>query len=281
MSGARRGARTPAAVRVLAAMGLALVGLPVLGLLVRVGRDHALGSLWSPGVRTAMWLSLTTSLCATAIAAILGVPTGWVLARSAFRGREVFRALVLVPLVLPPVVGGVALLAAFGGRGLVGGPLADHLGWRLAFTPAAAVLAQSFVSLPFMVAAVDGALRSVGPLQEEAAMVLGASPWRVMGWVTLPSIRSGLVSGVTLAWARALGEFGATLTFAGNVEGRTRTVPLAVYLALDDDPKAATTLSLSLVVVSVAIIVALRRRWLDGLRNPRPVPRGRPDPGPR
>jgi len=198
------------------------------------------------------------------ICLVLGVPLAWLLARVRFRGRRLVRALVIVPLVLPPVVGGVALLMALGRRGLVGSWLYDTFGVSLPFTTAGVVVAEAFVAMPFLVISVEGALRAADPRYEEAAATLGATGWTAFRRVTLPLIAPGVAAGAVLCWARALGEFGATITFAGNYPGRTQTMPLAVYLALETDPAAAIVLSLVLLTLSVAVLVLLRDRWLGG-----------------
>jgi molybdate transport system permease protein len=207
-------------------------------------------------------LSLLTASLATVVCLLLGVPLAWVLARSAFPGRRIVRALVTVPLVLPPVVGGVALLLVFGRNGLVGGWLDATFGFSLPFSTAGVVVAEAFVAMPFLVISVEGALRGADSRYEEAAATLGATRWTAFRRVTLPLIAPGIAAGAVLCWARALGEFGATITFAGNFPGRTQTMPLAVYLALEQDLDAAIVLSLVLLVVSVVILAALRDRWL-------------------
>jgi molybdate transport system permease protein len=204
-------------------------------------------------------------LTATAIAIGLGIPLAVVLARTRGTLRNLLRALTTLPMVLPPVVGGVALLLAFGRRGLVGSMLYQAFGIQIPFTTAAAVMAETFVAMPFLVIAVEAGLRSLDSRQEEAARTLGAGPWTVFARVTLPLLRPAVFSGAVLCWARALGEFGATITFAGNFPGRTQTVPIAVYLALETRPEAAITLSLILLVVSLAILVGMRDRWLGAL----------------
>jgi molybdate transport system permease protein len=213
-------------------------------------------------VLAALRLSLITASLATVGCLLLGVPLAWVLARGAFPGRRLIRALVTVPLVLPPVVGGVALLLVFGRRGLVGQWLDATFGFSLPFTTAGVVVAEAFVAMPFLVISVEGALRGADSRYEEAAATLGASRWTAFRRVTLPLIAPGVAAGAVLCWARALGEFGATITFAGNFPGRTQTMPLAVYLALEQDLDAAIVLSLVLLVVSVVILAALRDRWL-------------------
>jgi molybdate transport system permease protein len=193
---------------------------------------------------------------------VLGVPLAWMLARVEFPARRLIRALVTVPLVLPPVVGGVALLLVFGRRGLVGEWLDSTFGVTLPFTTAGVVVAEAFVAMPFLVISVEGALRGADARYEEAAATLGAGRWTAFRRVTLPLIAPGVAAGAVLCWARALGEFGATITFAGNFPGKTQTMPLAVYLALEQDVDAAIVLSLLLLVVSVVILAALRDKWV-------------------
>ena len=218
--------------------------------------------LTEPGVLAALRLSLLTASLATLLCLVLGVPLAWVLARSGLPGLRFVRALVTVPLVLPPVVGGVALLLVFGRRGLVGSWLDATFGVSLPFTTAGVVLAEAFVAMPFLIISVEGALRAADARYEEAAATLGANRWTAFRRVTLPLIAPGVAAGAVLCWARALGEFGATITFAGNFPGRTQTMPLAVYLALEQDLDSAIVLSLVLLVVSVGILAALRDRWL-------------------
>jgi molybdate transport system permease protein len=266
---ARREARhgtAPWPVVVLAGVAVLLLALPLLGLVQRAPWSALGDELRAPAVRTALRLSLVCSVTATALALVLGVPLAWVLARSEFRGRRLLRALVTLPVVIPPVVGGVALLQAFGRRGLLGQALDDWFGIRLAFTTTGAVMAETFVALPFLVLAVEGALRSSDPRFEDAAATLGAGRLMTFWRVTLPIVAPGIGAGAVLAWARALGEFGATITFAGNSEGRTQTVPLAVYQALESgDTGGAVVLSLVLLAISFAVLVVLRDRWLGQL----------------
>ena len=246
-----------------AAIGLAFLILPLAGLLARAPWPTFAGRLSEPHVLETLRLSLVTSVAATALCVLAGVPLAWMLARVTFRGRRFVRALVTAPLVLPPVVGGVALLLVLGPRGLIGAWLDADLGVTLPFTSAAVVLAESFVAMPFLVISVEGALRASDSRFEEAATALGASRWRVFSRITLPLVAPGIAAGAVLCWARALGEFGATITFAGNVPGRTQTMPLAVYLALESDPQAAVVLSLILLLVSVAVLACLRDRWVS------------------
>jgi molybdate transport system permease protein len=258
---ARRSA-PPLVLLVPAAVGAGFIVLPVVALLQRAPWSDLVDELTAPAVREALRLSLVTSLAATATSVVLGVPLAWVLARVHFPGRSLLRAAVTLPMVLPPVVGGAALLFALGRRGLVGSWLEDAFGVRLPFTTAGVVVATTFVAMPFLVVSVEGALRQTDPRYEDAAATLGAGRWAVLTRVTLPLVRPSLVSGALLCWARALGEFGATITFAGNLPGRTQTMPLAVFLALERDRGSAVVLSLVLVAVSLVVLVALRDRWL-------------------
>ncbi|MFA1548185.1 ABC transporter permease [Actinomadura chokoriensis] len=243
--------------------GLAFLVLPLLGLLVRAPWSTLGTRLVEPQVLEALRLSLLTATLATCLCVLLGVPLAWTMARVRFPGVRLVRALVTVPLVLPPVVGGVALLLVLGRRGLVGGWLDDTFGITFPFTTAGVVLAETFVAMPFLVISVEGALRAADLRYEEAAATLGADRWTIFRRVTLPLVAPGVAAGAVLCWARALGEFGATITFAGNFPGRTQTMPLAVYLALETDPQAAIVLSLVLLAVSVLVLAALRDRWVS------------------
>jgi molybdate transport system permease protein len=244
-----------------ALVALAFLVLPVAGLLVRAPWSTLGTRLAQPEILDALRLSVVCATLATAVCLVLGVPLAWVLARAPFPGRRLVRALVTVPLVLPPVVGGVALLLALGRNGLVGQWLYRWFGVSLPFTTAGVVVAEAFVALPFLVISVEGALRAADLRYEDAAATLGASRWTTFRRVTLPLIAPGIGAGAVLCWARALGEFGATITFAGNFPGRTQTMPLAVYLALENDPQAAIVLSLVLLAVSVVVLAGLRGRW--------------------
>ncbi|MFK4111557.1 molybdate ABC transporter permease subunit [Streptomyces sp. NPDC002176] len=259
---ARRGVPLPLLVPGLLAMAFLLV--PLLALLVRAPWRSLPSQLASTEVWQALQLSLISATAATAVALVLGVPLAWLLARTEFPGRGLVRALVTLPLVLPPVVGGVALLLALGRNGIVGKSLDAWFGITLPFTTAGVVIAEAFVAMPFLVISVEGTLRAADPRYEEAATTLGASRFTAFRRVTLPLIAPGIAAGAVLAWARALGEFGATITFAGNFPGRTQTMPLAVYLALQNDPEAAIALSLILLAVSIAVLAGLRDRWMTG-----------------
>ncbi len=240
---------------------LFLVG-PFVALLVTAPWGRLGGLVASGPVLQALWLSLRTAAGATALCLALGVPLAWVLARSTLPGRNLLRAVTTLPLVLPPVVGGVALLTLLGRRGLLGRQLDAAFGLTIPFTTTAVVIAEAFVALPFLVLSVDGALRSADVRYEQAAATLGASRWYTFRRVTLPLVGPGVAAGTVLCFARALGEFGATITFAGSFPGTTRTMPLAIYLAMEDDPERAVALSLVLIGVSLAVLIGLRARWL-------------------
>lgn len=249
------------------AVGIAVLFflLPLVGLLLRTPWSELGTELASPPVRSALWLSLVCSLAATGISLVFGVPLAWALARWEFPGRSLVRALTTLPMIVPPVVGGVALLLAFGRRGFAGRWLDQAFGITLPFTTAGAILAETFVAMPFLVITVEAGLRSMNRRYEDAAATLGARPWVTFRRVTLPLIAPSLWAGAALAWARALGEFGATITFAGNLPGRTQTIPLAVYLALENRLEAAITLSVVLLAVSLTILALLRDRFMPSL----------------
>lgn len=252
--------RPPTVLLVLAAIAVLLFVLPLVGLLSRTPWSRLGELLTSDIVLDALRLSFISSLAAAFIATALGVPLAWVLARVNFPGRSLVRAIVTLPMVLPPVVGGAALLFALGRTGLVGSPL-EAVGIVLPFSLAGVILANVFVALPFLVITVEGALRSADVRYEQAAESLGASRLTVFRRITLPMIRPSLIAGIVIAWARALGEFGATITFAGNLQGDTQTLPLAVFVSLESDRDAAVAISLLLVVISLVVLVALRDRW--------------------
>ncbi|WP_306366180.1 ABC transporter permease [Nocardiopsis sp. CC223A] len=246
-----------------ALVGVAFLVLPMLGLVVRAPWPDMGRRVTEPDVLAALWLSLSTATVTTALCLVFGVPLAWLLARTDFPGRRLVRALVAVPLVVPPVVGGVALLLLLGRNGLLGRYLDAWFGITVPFTPAAVVLAQTFVAMPFLVISVEGALRGADRRYEEAAATLGAGRVTVFTRVTLPMVLPGVGAGAILCWARALGEFGATITFAGNFPGTTQTMPLAVYMAMQRDPEAAIVLSLVLLLVSLAVLATLREKWVN------------------
>jgi molybdate transport system permease protein len=260
--GRRTGRSVPLALGGPAVLALLFLLLPLVALLVRAPWRGLPRILRDSQVAQALRLSIECASAATVISLILGVPLAWVLARARVRGIGLLRALVTLPLVLPPVVGGVALLLAFGRLGIFGRYLDDWTGVTLPFTTPGVIIAETFVAMPFLVITVEGALRAGDLDLEEAAATLGATRMTTFRRVTVPAIAPSLVAGAVLCWARALGEFGATITFAGNFPGKTQTMPLAVYLALETDPEAAIALSLVLLAVSVAVLLGLRDRWL-------------------
>ncbi len=250
---------------VLAAGALALVMLPLAGLAQRTPWSSIGTALRQHDALLALRLSLECSLGALGVAIVLGLPLAWVLARHRFPGRSLARALVTLPMVLPPVVGGIALLYAFGRRGFAGRWLYAWTGWRLPFTAGGAIVAEAFVAMPFLVVTAEAAFRSFDQRAEEAAATLGATPAYRFRRVTLPAVAPALGAGAALCWARALGEFGATITFAGNFPGTTQTMPLAIYLDIESgNDGVALALSLVLLAVSLLVLVSLRDRWLGG-----------------
>ncbi|MEX0846329.1 MAG: ABC transporter permease [Ilumatobacteraceae bacterium] len=253
--------RLPLPVLVLASIAVLFFALPLAGLVWRAPWSHAWEYLTDDATVTALRLSLICSLWATVLSVVFGVPLAWVLARVEFRGRSVVRALCTLSMVLPPVVGGVALFFALGRRGIVGQYLDQWFGIRLPFSTAGVVVAQTFVAMPFLVITVEAALRQLDLRFDDASRTLGASRWYTFRRVTLPAIRPALAAGAVLAWARALGEFGATITFAGNFPGTTQTLPLQVYLSLETNPEQAIVLALLLIAISFAVLVGLRDRW--------------------
>lgn len=259
------GRRPPALLVALGFLGLAVFVVPLVGLVGRVPWSELPVLLANDVVTDALWLSLVTSVSATAISLVLGVPLAWLLARAEFPGRAIVRGVVTLPLVLPPVVGGAALLFALGRRGVVGEPLGELTGLVLPFSTWGVVVATTFVAMPFLVITVEGALRNMDRRFEGAAATLGARRWTVMRRVTLPMIAPSLMAGLVLTWARAFGEFGATITFAGNLQGRTQTLPLAVFVALESERDTAVAISLVMVLVSLIVLIVLRERWWKAL----------------
>jgi molybdate transport system permease protein len=254
----------PAPLLAPALVAVAFLVLPLIGLIARAPWGRLGPALSGSDATQALVLSLWTASAATAVAVVIGVPLAWILARTSFPGQRLLRALVTLPLVLPPVVGGVALLLAFGRTGFAGRYLDSWFGLTIPFTPLAVIMAETFVAMPFLVITAEGALRSADQGFEEAAATLGATRMTVFRRVTVPLIAPSLGAGAVLCWARALGEFGATITFAGSFPGRTETMPVAVYYALENDPDAAIALSLLLLVVSIAVLASLRGHWLRG-----------------
>jgi molybdate transport system permease protein len=253
--------RPPTTILVAGVLAASLFVLPLLGLLWRTPWSRLTDLYTSDIVLDAIGISVVTSLASAVVSVVLGVPLAWLLSRVDFPGRNILRALVTLPMVLPPVVGGAALLFAFGRRGIIGEPLDAATGFVLPFSIWAVIVANTFVAMPFLVVTVEGALRSLDGRHEAAAATLGASEFTVFRRIALPMIAPSLRAGVVLAWARALGEFGATITFAGSLQGRTQSLPLAVFVALESDRDAAVAISLLLVVVSFVVLVAFRDRW--------------------
>ncbi|GAA2952590.1 hypothetical protein GCM10010446_42190 [Streptomyces enissocaesilis] len=264
--------RAPLTLTLPAGLAVAFLLLPLAGVLTGAPWSSLPRRLSAPAVTEALGLSLVVSGWALLLSLVLGVPLAWLLARVSFRGKALVRVLVMLPMVLPPTVAGVALLQGYGRRGLIGGQLSDWFGVTLPFSTAGAVVASAFVSMPFLVISLEGALAGLHPRYEETAVSLGASPLRTFFTVTVPMVAPGLLAGAALCWARALGEFGATITFAGNLPGTTQTLPLQVYLLLQNDPDGAVAVSLLLLAVATAVLIALRGRWL----GPRGTGRGAP-----
>jgi molybdate transport system permease protein len=256
-------------VLVLAVMAVVFFALPLIGLLWRAPWSNAWHYLTDDDALTALRLSLICSLWATGLSILFGVPLAWLLARVEFPGRGAVRALCTLSMVLPPVVGGVALFFALGRRGIVGQYLYRWFDFTLPFTTTGVVIAQTFVAMPFLVITVEASLRQLDLRFDDASRTLGASRWYTFRRVTMPAVRPALVAGAVLAWARALGEFGATITFAGNFPGTTQTMPLAVYLSLETNPEEAIVLALLLIAISFAVLVGLRDRWFG--RTDRPM----------
>lgn len=255
---------SPKGLSVIASVGIAFLVLPVVAVLFRMPWS-SLGDIISDDAnRTALLLSLRTSIFATLLSIVVGIPIAYVLAFHTFVGSRVIRALCVLPMVLPPVVGGVALIYVLGKNGVVGQYLWEWFGIRLAFTESAAVLAQFFVAAPFFIVTMESAFASLDPSIVGVSRTLGARPWYTLLRVQLPMVLPALIAGIVLTWARALGEFGATITFAGNTAGRTQTLPLAVYSALESGSDAALLLSFLLIAVSFIVLVALRSRWTSG-----------------
>jgi molybdate transport system permease protein len=261
-SSRRRSRGTPAPFRVLAAAGAALVGLPLLGLLLRTPWSRVGEILGGETALTALRLSLIVATAAALVSLVAGFPLAWTLARASFRGKTILRAVVILPLVMPPVVAGVGLLAAFGRRGIVGAWLYGWFGVQITFTTWASVLAAAFVSFPLAVLVLEAGLRGLDEGLEDAASTLGATRRYVLRRVTVPLLGPQIAAALVLSWARALGEFGATITFAGNLRGRTQTLPLAVFERLQTDPDAAFALSMLLIGVALAVILSFRGRFL-------------------
>jgi molybdate transport system permease protein len=263
----KRNLSAPRAIVLFAVPAVAIVVVPVVAVILRANWSTFLTSISTDTSRTALLLSIRTSLLTTGLALIFGTPLAWLLANREFKLKSLLRALCVLPMVLPPVVGGVALLFAFGRRGVVGSVLNDLFGWQLAFTQTATVLAQFFVAVPFFVVVMEAAFGQVDHRVVGSARTFGAGPWRTFVTVTLGLVRPSLVAALVLTWARALGEFGATIAFAGNTAGRTQTVPLAVFSQLESGDDSALALSMLMMIVSLIVLVALRGKWFSALRR--------------
>ena len=242
--------RPPVVLLVPALLGVALLLVPLVAMVAAADPAAVLAALGTEAVREALWLSVWTATVCMAVCLVLGLPLAWLLARVEFRGRGLLRAAVTVPLVLPPVVAGLALRMAFGRSGLLGEPVLGATGFGLPYTPYGVVLA------------VEGALRAGDPRYDAVAATLGATRWTTFRRVTLPLAGPGVVAGMVLGWSRSLGEFGATITFNGSFPGRTQTMPTLVYVTRQSDQDAALALSLVMLLVSLAVLVGLRDRWL-------------------
>ena len=251
-------------VKIAAVVACSFVALPLIAILIRTPWSD-LGSILSmSSTRNALWVSLQTSIIAAVISCFFGVPLAWLLARSDAKGMSALRVVCITPMVLPPVVGGIALLTAFGRNGIMGHYLYDWWGVSLPFTRTAVVMAQVFVAMPFLVLAVEASFRQSGKLLEDAARTLGASPTRVFFTIGLPAARTAIVAGLALAWARSLGEFGASITFAGSFPGRTQTLPMAVYELVSVDYRLSLVLSVVLIFISITVLATMRDRWMVG-----------------
>jgi molybdate transport system permease protein len=254
--------RPPLILLVPAILAAALLVVPLVSLVWQTPWSDFFSQLTSTSALQALWLTVLASVCTVVACVLFGTPLAWVLARVSFPGRSLLRALVLVPLVLPPVVAGVALITALGRTGLIGRWLYEGWGVTIPYTTPAVIISHTFVAMPFYVLSVEGALGSVGDRFDVVAATLGADRWTSFRRVTLPLVLPGVLAGSALAWARSLGEFGATITFAGNYPGTTQTMPSKIYTALQADPAVARTLSMILLVVSIGVLIGLRSRWL-------------------
>lgn len=245
-----------------AALATLLLVLPLAALMIRTPWSDLLDALGTEDVQSALWISVMTATVSMLVCLVLGLPLAWLLARIDFPGRGILRTLVTVPLVLPPVVAGVALVSAFGRKGIFGAPLLDLTGFAFPYTTYGVVMAHVFVSMPFVVISIEGALRSTSKAFDTAAATLGATRWTTFRRVTVPLALPGIAAGMVLGWARSIGEFGATITFAGNYPGTTQTMPTLVYQRLQSEPEAAYTLALVMLLFSVGVLLLLRDRWL-------------------
>ncbi len=257
----RRWRSVPIGVSCVAVVGLIFLTIPIVGLLLAVPWTDLVDQIVSERIRKALATSAVVSVGSAGIALLFGVPLAFVLARVEFPGRRLVRSIAVLPIVLPPVVSGVALLSAYGRRGFAGQWLDATLGVELPFTTTGAIFAGSFIAMPFVVITVESSLRLLGTDADQAAESLGASSWTIFRRVTVPLVMPSIGAAALLAWARALGEFGATITFAGNVSGETQTMPLAIFLALQESPASAVAVSVVLLAVSLVVLVSLRDHW--------------------
>jgi len=249
-------------ITVVAIVAILFVGIPLLSIFTRMPWSDLSAMIGQRSTRQALFVSLETSVIAAFVATFLGVPLAWLLARGSFPGLSLVRTICITPMVLPPVVGGIALLTAFGRRGVLGRFLYDWWGISLPFTKTAVVIAQVFVAMPFLVLAVESSFRQSDQGLEDAARTMGASPLRIFFTIALPASRPAVIAGVALAWARSIGEFGASITFAGSFPGKTQTLPMAVYELVAIDYRQSLVLSMVLIIVSIAVLASMRDRWL-------------------
>jgi len=259
---------SPALIAV-AIAGLLVVFLPLLALFTKVPWLHLFSHLTSQGAINAIKVSLTSSIIAGLISLVLGVPLAWYLARGPLRITRYLRPIVISPLVMPPTVAGLALLTLMGRNGLLGKPIFEKTNWSMPFTWTAVVLAGVFVGMPFLVLVVESVFQRLPGEVEEAAQTLGANPSQVFWRIAIPQARGGIVSGLVLAWARALGEFGATLTFAGSLPGVTRTLPMEVYNAFEMEPASAYAISGLLIGIAVVVVFFMRSSLISAFGGSR------------
>ena len=257
----------PRGLSALAVACVIFISLPLLAIVARVPWSQFFSTIFEASSQEALWLSLRTSLITTVLAIVAGLPLAWMFAHRTFPLKNILRTLCVLPMVLPPVVGGVALIYAFGRRGLIGTTLEDWFGYRIAFTQSATVLAQFFVAAPFFIVVMESAFAQVDASTTWASRTLGAGPWRTLLTVNIPVLWPSLVAGIVLTWARALGEFGATITFAGNSPGSTQTLPLAIYSSLESGNDAAVSLSFLMMAISFVVLISLRQRWMTAFQR--------------
>lgn len=254
--------RTPKSLLLFAWVAASFLSLPTIYVMVRIPWSNFVEHLMLSELRETFFLSIYTSIASTLASLLFGLPLAVLLANARGKWVSALRVLTLLPIVLPPVVAGVALLLVFGRNGIVGEFLWQAFEFQIPFTPIAVVLAQTFVSMPFLVITLESALRGIDHDLSDAAASAGASRFQTLRMVTLPTINQSILAAITLAWARAFGEFGATITFAGSFPGRTQTLPISVYLALESNLEDAIILSALMIATSTIVLVVLRSRWL-------------------